>query len=191
MFLHQVANAVSMVFPLLAVFKHRRVPSALKRLVPIHVPFSVAYHLSMAFPQTRRVARLTRFLFSADILFIHLTSLTASYEYRKRRGHKATKTVALLPFHTLSLAKTVSHKDQPIFRCALVVVDHIHLVRRPNRGRLMRISSMAAFCFLVSYHSSFPITHSLFHALLYNMYDEHFKMCKSHSSKDLPALCRR
>lgn len=179
MFLHQVANAVSMVFPLLAVFKHHRVPSALRRMVPIHVPLSAAYHLSMAFPQTRRVARLTHFLFSADILFIHVTSLAASYEYRKRRGHNTAKTAALAPFHMLSIGMTVANKDQPIMRCTLVVIDHIHLIRRPNRGRLLRISSMAAFCFLVSYHSSFPITHSLFHALLYNMYDEHFKMLRT------------
>lgn len=178
--LHQVANAISMVFPLLAVFRHRRTASVLRRIVPFHAPISAAYHLSMAFPH-KLGARLTRFLFSTDILLIHVTSLATSCEYRKRKGlaNNIALRAFLLPAHVLSLAHTVFYRDIPILRCSLVVMDHIHLLKRRNRVKIVRKALLAAFFFLASYQTHLQGSHALFHALLYPMYDEYIKIVAS------------
>lgn len=159
----EIFNAVSMIFPLFAWWKHRRSKSKMAKVVKYHCPLSFTYHLVKAF---HPVSRVTKVLLAIDQGCIHLCSMLA-----KRDLSKPPHTLSV-PFHIITYVYSILIKDVPYARFSLIVLDNFKYIRQNNE--IIVQGSIAFICFISSYNTNMQIGHSIFHVLMYKIYDNFF-----------------
>lgn len=168
MLLWQVFNAVTMVSPLICLLKHRKKKSVFKSTLCIHIPLSMSYHLSCAFP-TVVPACVVITLKALDYTFIHMLSLAS------RVDMKQTKRISISALlHTTLVVKSVINSDPAVFKLGLMLYDHMHLVRaHPCHSKKAIIAGGTAFTFYY-WDNSIPCGHGIFHITLYWLFDTYF-----------------
>lgn len=171
-------NALTMVFPFAAWWKHRgnkRERGIVHRLLVFHIPASMMFHaLNSALP-----ASPWTFCFRAlDYFFIHATALGVGHDL----GQGRAAWVSSYPLHVASWWGSLWVRDTPVARFGLLVWNSTPLLGRPEKRLEYLAVGLACYgAFYVSY--AWPIGHGIFHVLLYKVYDAHFKEAEERRRK--------
>ena len=169
--IHEILNAITMISPILALCKHRKSSSFMKKIMCIHIPISICYHIACALPilcnhPCKKVLR------AMDFTCIHMTSLISSIETRNISVISCTQ---LLAMHAFVLSKTLKNGAIPLLQYALFFSDNMHLFGIcMTEARKASIIGSAAFLFYLT-SVYIPIGHSIFHITLYWLYDSYFR----------------
>lgn len=174
----EVLNAVSMAFPFLAWWKHRKSNISNRRvlgIVKVHAPIAMLYHACNSLLPKPPLTRLFKCL---DLICIHLTSLASAKDIMGvRRPSKPPIMFYLsIPFHAVTSALGCFYRDLPCIRFSLIVCNNHPLLHIQKEQAVSRVL-LGSACYS-SFHISdkYPIGHSIFHALLYPVYDGLFNI---------------
>lgn len=167
--IHEFANAVTMISPLICWFRQRCRHSTKKihKLMVYHIPVSFAYHLSGAFPCLYRFAFLRRVLKAADLIFIHVISMVAAREVRivkpKPFEFAIPKALNVVCMHRIACGnEDTMLRVASLYSCALYALKGYawHQVLR-----LALTGSVACALFLLD-DNLYSFGHSSFHIIL-------------------------
>lgn len=182
----ELVNAVTMVLPWMAWWKHRRARGKNRRvhsLLKNHVPISMVYHTLNSFLPGRGWTWVFKGL---DIACIHATSVAAARDVmgvsppRKRPWFF----YGSLPLHAWALKRSLVGKDLPSLRFGLVLCNVYPVFCIVKERRVLR-GAVGVGCygsFQIAYR--YPLGHGVFHALLYPMYDDFFTLLKSKEEEE-------
>lgn len=177
----QIANAFSMISPLIAWWSKRRHRAIdikwLRRTLIIHIPISFLYHLTSAF----HIQGLTRnILKSCDLSLVHVYALQASCAIRNKltefsfKPHKPKVSMVVNIFCIMRVCK--GHEDtrlrmSSLYICGHDVVRHIGNHKHTPKLIVLGVSSSLLFYFDDSLKN---MGHSMFHILLGLLHNEIF-----------------
>lgn len=166
----ELANALSMLSPLVCWFRHRRrhAHTRLHKMMIVHIPISALYHLSCALPRCKAgVAVVRRVLRIADLVLIHVFSLTAAED-------AGTVPRAAKAYNGLCIYRTVRGHDDTLLRlgavstCAYFGLRHYASKSRSEKKKVMQLCStgtLACALYVLDAHLH-HVGHSLFHVVL-------------------------
>ena len=184
MIVHEICNAITMVFPLISWLKNRRILKRLNRksafhmVMAFHMPISFLLHLCKGI---RAKPKLCKVIFSLDILCIHITSIIASREISKKVCFFPYRIPCVVLFssltsmalHSYTLMYSILNSDLPSARFLMFFYDNYKLIK----DKTIVVNGLISFVFYRgSLMTNLPYGHAIFHALLYNVYDEYFKL---------------
>jgi len=171
--LSELANAFSMLSPLVCWFRQRRQHSQRKmhKMMIVHIPISIMYHVVCAIPSMRhKVVR--RLLKITDLVLIHVFSLTAAKEIHDVVGHVVhVGAVARLPrsLNTLCIYRISRGNEDKWLRLAAVYsCVHYGLKHNKNKRKQLQIYAIGtlACTFYLLDAKLYNFGHSLFHVVL-------------------------
>lgn len=168
MIFHELFNAITMISPIYSLIKNWKSKSVMRKVMCIHIPISIFYHISCAFPNIFK-PYMKNSLRSLDYMLIHATSLTSHIEFLRKHN------VTLCIFHAFVIMRTMKKSAIPLLQYLLFFSDNAHFFHI-NQTRAMTTSILGSTLFLL-YISSFkyPYCHGLFHIGLYWIYQTYFE----------------
>lgn len=168
----QVANAFSMISPLLTLLFHKNNNKNLSvhknkatTLLSIHIPISFCYHLISAFNSYICVRSILKI---ADLSMIHYYALkVCEYFHHKRNIHYKTRLNKLsLCINSLCIMRVCQgHEDTFVRIIGLYICSYNALKNEQGLNEIIVIGSVSSTLFYFDDHLN-HIGHSLFHILL-------------------------
>jgi FlaA1/EpsC-like NDP-sugar epimerase len=170
----QIANAVSMISPLICMLFHRKSyktkndinhKSKATRLLSIHIPISFCYHFISAFD---RFFHLRNVLKIADLSMIHYYALRISqYFHQKRKVNIQTPLSKMsLCINSICIVRVCQgHEDTLTRIIGLYLCSYNALKDEENVSEIITIGSISSALFYFDEHLN-NIGHSLFHIML-------------------------
>lgn len=150
-----------MVSPLICLIKHRKKKSVFKRLMCIHIPTSMLYHLSAAFP-ARIPALVTNTMKALDFSMVHALNVASRIDFNRKKHLQYS-----IALHAMLVQKSVMC-DLPVQRFALMLYDNMHLYNTAAiKYGFLAFSLYFADNFVKGSHGAFHIT-------LYWLFDTYF-----------------
>lgn len=175
MIIHELLNAVTMVFPLKIWWRTKNVLNKLKRrsilhfVMLFHIPISFLLHFTKAIKAKPKICKT---FFCLDILCIHISSIVASRDLC--RNIKASLfRISSLVLHIYTFTHSIIKYDLPTLRFFMFFYDNFKLV---TDMKIVTNGLMSFIVYRISLLSKFVIGHSVFHVLLYNVYEEYFNI---------------
>lgn len=169
MHITQIINAVTMVSPLICLWRNRKKKSVFKKVLCVHIPLSMCYHLSCAFPVSLKWAITT--LKTLDYTFIHMLSLASRIDFKRYHNIHFSALG-----HTCLIMTSIRKRDPALAKFGLMVFDHLHFRRiEPELAKRALKAGTITFTFYF-YDKHIPIGHGIFHITLYWLFDIYFKM---------------
>lgn len=167
--LHEIFNAITMLSPLYSLIKNWKSKSNMKKLMCIHMPISILYHISCAFPN--RFNNCIRNSFrSLDYVLIHATSLTSHIEFMRKHN------ITLYVLHAFLIMHTMKKSAIPFLQYSLFFSDNSHFFNiNQIRATMTTILGSTLFMFYIS-SFKYPYCHGLFHIGLYWIYQTYFEL---------------
>lgn len=171
--LHELANALSMISPLICWFKQRCRHSAkrMHKLMVLHIPVSFAYHMACALPFLKKRVLLVRILKSCDLIFIHIFSLIAAREVRINPCYKNTESCNfIIPkiLNSICMFRIAIGNEDTMLRIVSLYTCAIYAVKGYSPYKVSRLAvtgSVACALFLLDEHLCY-LGHSSFHIVL-------------------------
>jgi FlaA1/EpsC-like NDP-sugar epimerase len=172
----QIANAISMVSPLICMLFHRnnnkdtnKNKNKATRLLLIHIPISFSYHFISAF---NRFFHLRNILKIADLCMIHYYALRISQYFQQKRNVNVTVnnqtplSKVSLCINSMCIVRVCQgHEDTLIRMTGLYLCSYNALKDQENLNGIITIGSISSAFFYFDEHLN-NIGHSLFHILL-------------------------
>lgn len=168
----QIANSISMIFPLIAWWKNRKKypKSIMNKLLIIHTPVSFIYHTVCAF---RSNFRLLQF---ADYVLIHLTSLITGNHIVKN-CHPILRFITqtmTYPIHTKACLDVFFNYENINLRFFAIILNNIPLIWVYPFISFEIITNCVLSYKLYTFKSG--AYHPLFHALLLHLYNKCYEV---------------
>lgn len=170
--IYQIVNAITMVAPLISWLKNRKRQGGFKKLMQIHIPISMAYHMCASFPHFP--IKVLNILRSMDYLCVHLSGVLAGKDIRQTPTSHSTVLI-----NTFILYKCVKDGvDLPMVKCAAIVYENIDIFRinRKKASQAAVVGTCATFFYINDGH--IPYGHAIFHVSLYWLYECYFDLLK-------------
>jgi hypothetical protein len=168
----QIANAVSMISPLVSMLFHRKKNDNLSvhknkatRLLSIHIPISFCYHLISALNSHFRIRSILKI---ADLSMIHYYALTVSELFHHKRNvyYKTQLTKISQCVNSLCIIRVCQgHEDTFLRIIGLYICSYNALKDEQGLKEIIIIGSVSSALFYFDDHFN-NIGHSLFHILL-------------------------
>ena len=156
----QIANALTMIFPLMNLIKHRGKRCNLKKIMYVHIPISFLLHSVSAFTNNKKVLGPLK---KTDYFLIHLSSVVAAMDIKKR--------VHFYPLVHLAIwiMSARQHKDMHLSRSLLMLYEHKDM-KYDRKHVITGVTSTLLF----NMNNKIPYSHALFHISLFWIYDIYF-----------------
>lgn len=201
----EALNSVTMVFPLLAWWKHRKTMrfNLLHKIMRFHVPFSTLFHLVSAFHA--RPSKLKDIMYHIDISLIHFSSFASSLKaiqrlFKRRNRTINTAIVATCMMHGHVVISNIQ-VDRPIYRFSTLLISGIPvcciIYKQNNVSMIRRLLGYGALAFgLYLNNKKVMIGHPIFHVVLYKIYDNYFTVARmideeaKMSTLNISSLCK-
>lgn len=168
----QIANAISMISPLVSMLFHRKKNDNLSihkhkatRLLSIHIPISFCYHLISAFNSHFRIRSILKI---ADLSMIHYYALkVCEYFHHKRNIYYKTRLTKIsLCLNSLCIIRVCQgHEDTFTRIIGLYICSYNALKDEQGLNEIIIIGSVSSALFYFDEHLN-NVGHSLFHILL-------------------------
>lgn len=167
----QIANAVSMISPLICMLFHRKTNKynshkrKATRLLSIHIPISFCYHFVSAF---NRFFRLRYVLKVADLSMIHYYALKLSQYFHQKRNKSVQTLLFKVSFcvNSICIIRVCNgHEDTFTRVVGLYICSYNALKGEENIKDILTIGSVSSVLFYFDEHLK-NVGHSLFHLLL-------------------------
>lgn len=164
----QIANALTMISPLIVWFKHRNAQkeckelSCLKHMLIIHIPVSFMYHMVSAFNTGRCIRGLLK---RADLSLIHIYALKACGAIKRTQLSKASTMLnAYCVTRVFQGYEDTKLRISSLYICTHDALRHIKVVdKAKQRLIILGVTSSLLFYFDEDLKS---MGHSMFHILL-------------------------
>lgn len=168
----QLCNAVSMIAPLICLWKHRKKRSWYRVIMCFHIPISIAFHSLMAFPLVAPKF-VVGTLKTLDFVFIHFMSIASRLDFNKNKRIS----LSLLLHGFLLFQSTIGKYDPAFLKCVLMFHDNWHLWSFLDPKRVLRLIGISATTvFLYFTDTAWDYGHASFHIMLYWLFDMYFEI---------------
>ena len=168
----QIANAVSMISPLVSMLFHRKKNSNISiyknkatKLLLLHIPISFCYHLISAFNSHFRLRNILKI---ADLSMIHYYALkVCEYFHHKRKIYYKTQLTKIsLCINSLCIIRVCQgHEDTFTRMIGLYICSYNALKDEQGINEIIIIGSVSSALFYFDDYLN-NVGHSLFHILL-------------------------
>jgi hypothetical protein len=172
----QIANAVSMISPLICMLFHRNknkhidknavsLKRKATRLLSIHIPISFCYHFISAFD---RFFHLRNLLKIADLSLIHYYALRISHYFNQKRDVTVQTPLSKMSLciNSMCIVRVCQgHEDTLTRIIGLYLCSYNALKDQENLNEIILVGSISSVLFYYDEHLK-NIGHSLFHIML-------------------------
>ena len=167
MIVHELFNAITMVSPIISLIKNWKSKSFMKKLMCVHIPISIIYHVLCTFPQISPMFKNS--LRSLDFICIHMTSVTSNIEFINKR------ILITYILHGFMIVHTLRNNAVPLLQYSLFFSDNVHFYSIDKHQAIISSFIGSAIFGLYALSSRYPYCHGMFHIGLYWLYQSYFE----------------